>query len=418
MEIAKLLSDLGVRDESAGEALSLGWNASMASWPGRQLPFLDHAALREWRIYGDIDSTVDADLARVAHRVGSDEVLSRFAWHAHRLLFETPDYNGFGVWPSLETRLAEDAGLFYLCLILELVPRIRSTHAARRVDERITRDTCQDLRIAVRRYRDLKGRPGVEPWLLGWYRLLASGDLYRLGRIQYVLRPFRGRVEVFRHRSTRRTVALAAHGTSFTSDGYLDSASKAPRDPGERTARFECDGHTILGTPIDPRGHAEAGEIELPCSEWRSVLRPGDTVMEMHIPERDPYTLEGWGDSMRQAAAFFPRMHPEQPVTAFGCSSWLLSPQLEALLGESSNLARFVREPYLFPIPSSGRDGLFFMFGTREVDLATAPRDTRLRRAVLGLLDAGMPFRGGGMFYLTEDLHHFGTAWYRRQYRN
>jgi len=81
--------------------------------------------------------------------------------------------------------------------------------------------------------------------------------------------------------------------------------------------------------------------------------------------------------------------------------------ELEARLPDS-NLARLMRELYLFPVPSSGEDGLFFIFCRDYEDWKTAPRETRLQRAVLDIIAAGKPLRSGGMLLFRDHLAHFG----------
>src|SRR5205814_8203890 len=95
------------------------------------------------------------------------------------------------------------------------------------------------------------------------------------------------------------------------------------------------------------------------------------------------------------------------------CSSWLFNTQFEEIRLSSDNLVQYQRELYLFPTPASGRDGLWFVFLQDDFDPAALPRDTSLRRGVADFLAAGNGWRGGGMFFLTEDLEHFGTQHYR-----
>lgn len=82
----------------------------------------------------------------------------------------------------------------------------------------------------------------------------------------------------------------------------------------------------------------------------------------------------------------------------------------------TSNMVLWQRELYLFPWSSNGKAGLFSIFGEDEIDPASAPRDTSLRRAVLDHLAAGRPLRNGAMFMLREDFQHFGTQHYRRHW--
>ncbi len=66
-------------------------------------------------------------------------------------------------------------------------------------------------------------------------------------------------------------------------------------------------------------------------------------------------------------------------------------------------------------MPANGAGGLYFIFGKRLVDLATAPQDTGLRRAVVAHMQAGGKVRNGGFLLLPEDVAQFGQEPYRKR---
>ncbi len=116
--------------------------------------------------------------------------------------------------------------------------------------------------------------------------------------------------------------------------------------------------------------------------EWEPALTPGDPILEVHIPAGGDMTVERCRASMRQALEFFPRYFPDKPFVGFACGSWILNPELDRIYRPDSNMVLW----------------------QRDVDPATAPRDTNLRRALLDHLDAGGRLLGGGMFLLLEDF--------------
>lgn len=408
-EPAALLERLGEPDTLA--AVEVEWSESLAA----DLPveFLAAPVVREHAEWVGLGEDVTGALLDTAGRVREHRDLRRLAQHAHWLLFHRDDYNRWQEWPQLESALGEQRGLFFLLLCLAGLPRLRERNAQRGIPEAVTRATARDFRIASGRYRRIHGRPGLEHWILNWFRLVTSGDLHRLGRVQYVQRPFRGRIVVFRHRHTHETLALAENGAWFTADGFLDRRGPEAPAEGSWEARLEEGPHEVVGVPVVARGVALREERRLSRADWRPVLRRDDPVLEIHIPEGDPYTVESWGDSFAQAAEFFPKHFPDRPFRAFACYSWLLGPDLIEILGPDERLTAPLREFYLFPIPSGGRDGLYFVFGRSDIESATAPRDTRLRRGILERFDRGLPYRGGGMFFLPEDLPRFGAACYQ-----
>jgi len=241
-----------------------------------------------------------------------------------------------------------------------------------------------------------------------WTRHYPACRLFRLGRMEYMIRPFRGGVLAFRNRGTGEVVALSPHGVRYTGEGQV-----AWEPEGGWTARLDRTPERVAGSVISPRGAAQARELTLGLREWECVLAPGDSTLDMHIPEGGRMTLEACGDSMRRAAAFFARFFPNQLCRSVTCGSWIFNTQFERIPLSSDNLVRFQRELYLFPTPSNGRDGLWFIFLQNEVDPRTAPRDTSLRRAVADFLATGERWRSGGMFFLVDDLPRFGTQCYR-----
>ena len=56
---------------------------------------------------------------------------------------------------------------------------------------------------------------------------------------------------------------------------------------------------------------------------------------------------------------------------------------------------------------------LEFTFGSAHVDPATAPRDTRLRCALLAHLEQGKLLYCGRYLFLRQDLDRFGSQPYR-----
>ncbi len=91
--------------------------------------------------------------------------------------------------------------------------------------------------------------------------------------------------------------------------------------------------------------------------------------------------------------------------------SWIFNTQFEDSMPDS-NLAKFMRELYLYPAASNGRDGFFFVYAREYDDLSQAPRDTSLQRTLLDIM-AEEQLRTGAMFILIEDLKHFGHQYYR-----
>jgi hypothetical protein len=401
MTLQNALSSIGIPQAEA--LLSPHWEQSVAALGDGMPPFLEPAELRSAREWGGIDPGFEGALLEEARRIASDPARRLVAWHCNRLLYDHPDYEGVQSWPP------ELGGIFAMIVAMGMVRRVREAHAAMGVPEDVTRATCGQLACFGHNYTRMTGGGiGIAGSQIYWTRHYPACRLFRLGRMEYMIRPFRGGVLAFRHRGTGEVVALAPQGTRFDDEGQV-----AWKPEGGWTASIARTADTVTGSVVSPLGMAERRQVTLRLREWECVLSPGDAELDMHIPEGGRMTLEACGESMRRAAEFFARFFPNQVCRAIVCASWIFNTQFERMELSSDNLVRFQRELYLFPLPSNGKDGLWFIFLSNDVDPRTAPRDTSLRRAVADFLATGERWRLGGMFFLVDDLPRFGTQVYR-----
>jgi hypothetical protein len=140
---------------------------------------------------------------------------------------------------------------------------------------------------------------------------------------------------------------------------------------------------------------------------WEDVpgLVQGDTVLGMHIPAEAPLDIEECNRSLAAALPFFDTYFPEiSPAKAIVCSSWMLGDWVPEAAGLGGSLDRFQQLFHLLPGGNSPGSACYFVFGYRDVDPATAPRDTRLRRSLLELLEAGKPVNSGRCYLLREEV--------------
>ena len=466
----------------AGSLASLGGGAS----DGEAVPwFLAPAEVSAAAGWCGLPIGAEAALLLEAARVAASPPLRHLAAHCHRLLYDAAieadcGAEAVGRWPGPQL-----GGGLLLLVCLGMVKRTRAAHAALGVPDEISRATCGQLACFSRNFARMtagatatagggvgggaSGGVGIPLSQVAWTRYYPACRLFRLGRMEYMVRPFRGCVVAFRHRATGKVVALAQHGARFTREGQIaaaDSQSEGAIQPegggvldgdGAWTASLdECDPERVTGFAVSPLGHAvgphagppvgpaqqrgggdattttttaatttttaTSAAVTLELSAWERVLGPGDAILDMHIPAGGGLTPSACEDSLRRAFAFFGAAFPATPCRAVSCSSWVLTTQLERmplLAARGSNLLRLQREVHLFPVPPPppASDGLWCIFLQDRVDPATAPRDTTLRRAVAEFLEAaaatGERWRAGGMFFLKDDLGRFGTQCYR-----
>jgi hypothetical protein len=216
---------------------------------------------------------------------------------------------------------------------------------------------------------------------------------------------------IYAHKQTDTLVALATAGQRYTDEGTLVGTTTWE-------ATFSETDTAIIGTPITPEGLALPQQVRLPRNEWQRAVSPGDPVLDMHVPAEGALTIDALRDAMTEAVPFFGHYYPNHHFVAYVCESWLFSPQLEAMLGPTSNIVRWHYEGYLLPSTNGAEDFLAFTFGSPTIDTATAPRDTRLRRAMIAHLEQGGTLCWGRFLLLRRDLERFGSRPYQQAARH
>jgi hypothetical protein len=134
----------------------------------------------------------------------------------------------------------------------------------------------------------------------------------------------------------------------------------------------------------------------------RAAGRPGGASLGLHIPDfRGPLTPSACDRSIDAAHAFFAEHFPDEAPEVATCHSWLLDPQLAALLPPGSNIAAFQRRfapAYRVDTPSDDLP-LEFLFDDPALPLDRLPRDTTLRRVVVDHLRAGGHWHEGNGWF-------------------
>ncbi|MBM4048481.1 MAG: hypothetical protein FJ279_25540 [Planctomycetes bacterium] len=416
MDLKTVLCHLSIREHEA--AFSPDWEASQKARPGGPVGFLTPEYVAWACKAACLPQDITQAVLTAARRITADDALSALAWWCHHSLFRVegkrPEVHK---WPLLTAALDRDAGMFYVLVLLSGTPRMQAAHEARKIPADIRRATALDLKrcMTLEDYPQEFGAWGITPRFVNWLMNHWRGHLYSLGRLQFIPSVFRGRVRAFRHRASRTVVALSEAGVRYRADGQIDGAGGVLDKEAAWTSSLTITDHEIVGHPIAPTSYAMQKPLRLPANEWKQVLAPGDPVLDIHIPTGGPMDFQRCGESIHQALDFFPRHFPDKPFVAIMCHSWILDAQFERLLPPTSNLVRFQKEVYLFPIAGSSEGVLRLIFGLKHYkDLAHAPRKTTMQRAFARHVESGGHFRGGGCFLFPEDLN-WGSQFYRRQ---
>ena len=411
LSLEKTFEALG--EPQCADAVRQRWPFAMAVLPAAIPEFLRDDFVRSTGPYCGLEETDTPVLLSAADRIRSSPELLAFAWYVYWRLFldmSQGDGGEAAKWPSLKSSaLGENAGALFVLAALGMVPLVKHYHRTLGVtDDAITRNTCREVGSFVDNHRRATGRIGLFSQIY-WLQNYSRHPYFRIGRLEFWKKINDPGPEVFRRRGTLETLALAPDGIAFTPDGFIDPPDSTI---GWRSSLVRTP-ESVTGTPISPAGCALNRTVTLSLAEWECVLKPGDMILDMHIPAGGQMSLDACADSFRNARAFFLRHFPCMPPVAIMCRSWIFSPNLPQFLPPDSNLVRFMEECHTFPVGWGRQAGLWFIFFQDKFDPATVPRKSRLQRALAEHLEKGGDLRSGGMFYLLDDVEHFGTRHYR-----
>ncbi len=390
------------------------------------IELLSPERLAYWCDLIEIPDQAVAALQEIATQINADEELRSIFAAFHEKTARCGEWQR--EWAPLpfdtavQAQMGERTSLFYLLAHLSALPFSWQTYQKLDISMEIFKATMLDFRFYMEDYYDLHGHWGYAQFAWIWRHLAC--ELFRLGRMQYMLAPFEGGVTAFRYRSSQGAgpaplpspLLLADPRQPLRPDGYAWGAGqsdeeKTPEGAGSWRPTFLVTPNGWSGYPVLPDGRVQKPPVWLPATQWDIILRKGDMVLDLHIPRKDPLNAETCSASYAQAMEFFGRVFPTRPFKALYCHTWMFTPQLQQFLSPESNLVKFQREFYLYPF--AGNVGFLwtFVFGEKYPDRQTAPRDTSLRRAVLDWLE-----NGGEIFDLPGLMFHPPQEWGAQPY--
>jgi glycosyltransferase involved in cell wall biosynthesis len=273
-----------------------------------------------------------------------------------------------------KTQLArEEKRVFHLLLALMEVPDAIARAEARGVHSEIILATLSDVAIWANHF-DRLGTAGITLEILGWCQRFLRGELFRLGPLQFDLRPFACPMRVYRHDKTR---ALRAR--------------------------------TLDGRPVDlATGLIGEGIQPALDTRWQVALEPGSPMLDMRIPgAAGMVTLRDVANAMREAHHLFRRLAPETIPLGVCGESWRLDPQLLAMFANEPGVHDLQRACALYPSSLDEAATIRRIFGpdvTRD-DLSTHQARTPSQEKLMQFLadPAHMLLPRGG-FVLREEL--------------
>lgn len=393
--------------KSLGDAIPDKWAKAREEIPPARYAaeFLTPEAISENMRKSDLDDSYREPLEKMAERVKADPDLLALAAYAHWRTFRDPDEKREYDWPTLQKKLGDESAVFYLLVTLGFAAEYERRQAPFSIPEAVIRNTCQQTARYAENYRFARGKVGLFTSQLCWLHCyFPPARYYRIGRLEFCQGTHQCPFRFYRNRWTRQIIALTTGGVWYTAEGSAPFADlPRPADAWQSTFE-EKDGYAI-GYPLGQNGCIQRTLLRLPLVNWELVLKPGDPILDTHIPSGGGMRPELVRDSLKDALRFFDTYFPGNNIRGFTSGSWIFSPMLKEFLPPSSNILAFQDMLHIMPCGAPRNDGLWFVFmqpGPYDPD--KLPTDTSLRRAFVDWLKKGNVFQEGAMLVLREEV--------------
>ncbi len=412
MQLIPVLKELSL--EAYQDVFEPAWDKSEPLLSSMEFLSEDYI-VRNSRLAG-IDNENIQYIVGTAKKINASPCLRRLFVHGHYLLFRRENSPGdIGMdFPDMRSVLPDEGYTYNLLLALSAMDVSKKYFQSKGMPEDVMLGAFKDISIWVSHYKQNFSHIGLSPQILNWERNLLLGDLFRLGRLQFHIRPFGGRITVFRNKATQQIQAFVNNGIKINSAGSYDGVDGQYDENAWESALTE-DHQQVTGNPLTPRGTVMKKTVSLNLAEWDKVLEMYDPVLDIHIPAGERMDMQSCSDAIDYSIKFFTQYFPEKTYKGWACNTWLFDNQYETILADSANIVKFQREFHLYPLGASGDEALRRIFGENvlEKGIDQAPRESSMQKAVAEFIEQGGRLRQAGGFFLKEDL-----PWGSQHYRN
>lgn len=232
----------------------------------------------------------------------------------------------------------------------------------RGADREILAQTAKNVGQCIGASRRALGRFGFTKLYFLWCTTHKNGALFRIGRFSFEVREdIDLGVYAFKN-AKNETKILMSSGHKVHPSGLLLGSAGTEGDAAFVTEYCESD-TAYIGFPVTDDGlHVGSDMISLSRAEWMPLYRPGDNLISVHIPAAGSFDHETVEASLAEGKRFFEELYPDKSLRAYMCISWLLSPELSAILKPESNILSFGNRYERFPVVSEALDVFHFIF--------------------------------------------------------
>ena len=266
-------------------------------------------------------------------------------------------------------------------VIITAIPELYKSLKKRGVPDDIIYQTLRQFEDCVYLTEERTGVPGYLKRYFDHMQLYVDEKILNIGRLRFQMVPeLESNITVLENKAGE--LAVLFDGAKINSAGRLFGTPPELDNKEEFVAWVTETDDSFIGYRADKSGNCDFKQQEFPKSEWHRAVKKGDPVLSVHIPSVGVFTKEVCEESYRRAREIFKACYPEFKYKAFHCHSWMLDPQLENFLSETSNVLAFQRKFIPYAGETEGTEVFNFVFKMTSKVVEEIPEDTSLQRAL------------------------------------
>ncbi|MBR2043096.1 MAG: hypothetical protein IJ946_02015 [Clostridia bacterium] len=193
---------------------------------------------------------------------------------------------------------------------------------------------------------------------------------------------------VLRNKNSGKIVTVFGNNLPIHKSGIPLRSAGATDEEGSFIASFKETENEYIGHRSDQRYVSRTAEA-FSKAEWELIVSPGDDIITLHIFWDSNLTPEAVQEALDEGVEKCKLCYPDKDFKAIRCSSWLMSPDINEILGENSKLSRFSSRFIRFPIVAGGKLVHGYVFPNQKCPPEDYVATTTLQKGVKKLLLEG-----------------------------
>lgn len=299
--------------------------------------------------------------------------------------------------PAPDGTLARDS--LALLVILQQVPAAYDRYRKKGFSHEVAIESLGAIPVSQIAFKVRFDRFALDSEGYIWMQYFTEAKIFRYHSLNFQTYKLGNSIIVLRNRKSGEFCVVMFSGRFHRTGRALGAAGF-----NDEEGAFDAD---FQETEEGFYGHVAADALASPTlsffskNDWECALRPGDNVVNLHIPRGCDLSTEAVKESLKEGMKIARSIYPELDLRGAVCYSWLLDPLLEKLLGKESKIAKFIGLFSTFPLRSNGTSVIARVFpgcAGGRVPLEKYPEDSTLQRNLKRhMMNGGYLYDTGGV---------------------